>query len=90
MSTFMIEVIGWLGSAFILIAYGTTLTEGNKYVKLNTIFNLIGGILIATNCYYNGAIPSLVTNLIWSVIAVGTIMKARATEIKMKKQYQKV
>lgn len=88
MNTLLIETIGWFGSAFILIAYGTTLIEDNKYAKLNTIFNLIGGVLIATNCYYNGAIPSLVTNLIWSVIAVGTIMKAKTAELKLKQQCQ--
>ena len=48
-----------------------------KYLTFGKYLNLLGGLLIAINCYYYNAIPPFVTNLLWSVIATLTIYKSR-------------
>lgn len=73
----LIDVLGWSGSLFVIMAYALTLIENKKYLNYAKYLNLLGGLFIAVNCYYYNAIPSFVTNLIWSVIATLTIYKAR-------------
>jgi len=73
----IIDVLGWSGSALIIGAYGLTLMEQNKYTGVGKYLNLLGGLLIALNCYYYSAIPPFVSNLLWSVIATLTIYKTR-------------
>ncbi|ADY28217.1 MULTISPECIES: hypothetical protein [Cellulophaga] len=73
----LIDILGWSGSAFIIIAYGFTLIENKKFLNYGKYLNLIGGLFIAINCYYYNAIPPFVTNLLWSIIATLTIYKNR-------------
>ncbi|WP_410488931.1 hypothetical protein [Algibacter sp. L1A34] len=69
--------MGWSGSGFLVLAYGLTLVENNKYINYSKYLNLFGALLIAINCYYYNALPSFVSNLIWSVMATLTIYKAK-------------
>ena len=69
----LIDILGWSGSGLIILAYGLTLLENKKYLTFGKYLNLLGGLLIAINCYYYNAIPPFVTNLLWSVIATLTI-----------------
>ena len=73
----IIDVLGWSGSGFLVLAYGLTLVENNKYVNYSKYLNLFGALLIAINCYYYNAIPSFVSNLIWSVMATLTIYRTK-------------
>jgi len=73
----VIDILGWTGSGLIIIAYALTLIEKKKYVEHGKYLNLLGGLLIAINCYYYHAIPPFVTNLLWSVIATLTIYQSR-------------
>ncbi len=81
-----IDVIGWSGSAFLVIAYGFTLIENKKYLNYGKYLNLFGGLLIAINCYYYNAIPSFVTNLIWSTMATLTIYRSKRNFLPMAKK----
>ena len=76
----LIDVLGWSGSGFLILAYGLTLVENNKYINYSKYLNLFGALLIAINCYYYNAIPSFVSNLIWSVMATFTIYRTRRKE----------
>ncbi|WP_165749701.1 CBU_0592 family membrane protein [Cellulophaga sp. Z1A5H] len=76
----LIDVIGWSGSGFLILAYGLTLVAHNKYVNYAKYLNLFGALLIAINCYYYNAIPSFVSNIIWSVMATLTIYKTKKRE----------
>jgi len=76
----LIDIIGWSGSGFLILAYGLTLVENNKYVSCSKYLNLFGALLIAINGYYYNAIPSFVSNLIWSVMATLTIYKTKKRE----------
>ncbi|WP_299780864.1 hypothetical protein [uncultured Formosa sp.] len=74
----LIDVLGWSGSGFLVLAYGLTLIENNKYVNYSKYLNLFGAIIIAINCYYYNALPSFVANLIWSVMATMTLYKEKS------------
>ncbi|PQJ72966.1 CBU_0592 family membrane protein [Polaribacter butkevichii] len=76
----LIDVLGWSGSGFLILAYGLTLVENNKYVNYSKYLNLFGALLIAINCYYYNAIPSFVSNLIWSVMATFTLYRTKRKE----------
>jgi len=71
------DILGWTGSALIISAYALTLKEQNRWLNLGKYLNLLGGLLIAINCFHYNAIPPFVTNLLWSVIATLTIYKSR-------------
>lgn len=73
----LIDILGWTGSGFIILAYALTLIENKKHLNYGKYLNLLGGLLIALNCYYYNAIPPFVTNLLWSIIATLTIYKSR-------------
>ncbi|WP_430467760.1 CBU_0592 family membrane protein [Winogradskyella ouciana] len=81
----LIDILGWSGSGLIILAYALTLIENKKYLDHSKYLNLLGGLLIAINCYYYNAIPPFVTNLLWSVIATLTIYKSRNKKEKCNK-----
>lgn len=72
-----IDVAGWLGSFLIVLSYALTLVKSKDFSGWCILMNLMGGILIAVNCFYYNAIPSLVTNVIWSFIALFSIYRAK-------------
>ncbi|WP_077400394.1 CBU_0592 family membrane protein [Cellulophaga omnivescoria] len=82
----VIDILGWSGSAFIILAYALTLLENKRYIDYGKYLNLIGGLFIALNCYYYNAIPPFVTNLLWSIIATLTIYKNRKNNTPSKKR----
>jgi hypothetical protein len=83
--TLLIDILGWSGSGLIILAYTLTLIENKKYLDYGKYLNLLGGLLIAINCYYYNAIPPFATNLLWSVIATLTIYKSRNKKEKCNK-----
>jgi hypothetical protein len=66
----LIEVIGWIGSVAVLIAYGL-----NSYQKIKSdsplfyFLNLTGGILLIIYTVYKGAFASAFVNVVWVLIA---------------------
>ncbi|AEV32200.1 CBU_0592 family membrane protein [Owenweeksia hongkongensis] len=81
----LIDILGWTGSGLIILAYALTLLKSSDYLSYSKYLNLLGGILIAINCYYYQAIPPFITNLLWSVIATLTIYKTRRAKAKCRK-----
>lgn len=70
------DVIGWLGAALLLAAYG--LTAARKLAGHSASFhvlNLAGSAGLATNSAVNHAFPSAVLNVIW--MAIGVVALAR-------------
>jgi hypothetical protein len=75
---FMINLIGWLGSAAVIIAYvlvSTNRLRGDAVIY--QALNLIGGIFLAINTFYLGAYPSTIVNLMWIGIAVFALTRAK-------------
>ena len=81
----LIDILGWTGSGFIILAYALTLLKNKKWLDYGKFLNLVGGLFIAINCYFYNAIPPFVTNLLWSVIATLTIYKSRSNKDNCKK-----
>ena len=69
-----IDVIGWIGSVEIILAYGL-----NSYQRIKSdslvfqLLNLSGGAFLIANTVYYGAFPSAFINVVWVLIAVPAI-----------------
>lgn len=66
-----IEVLGWIGSFEVLLAYGL-----NSYQRLRSdslafyLLNLTGGAFLILYTVYKGAFASAFINIVWVIIAV--------------------
>lgn len=76
--TILVDIAGWAGMVLLLGAY-TLLTlkklRGDGWIY--QLMNLLGGLGLATNAYYNGAIPVAVLNVAWFLIGVFGFISAR-------------
>jgi hypothetical protein len=67
----VIEIIGWVGSAAILLAYAL-----NSYQRIRSDqptfqwLNLIGGTLLMGYTFYKDALANTFLNLVWVVVAI--------------------
>lgn len=73
-----ITVLGWLGAASLLLAYGLTSAgrlppEGGRFQALN----LVGAVALTVNSAYHGAWPSAALNVVWIVIGLAALIRAR-------------
>ena len=79
----LIDIVGWVGAAALLVAYALVSTrrvEGDStaYQQLN----LVGSVLLIVNTIYYGAYPSAFLNVVWGGIAIYAIRKAIASSWK--------
>jgi hypothetical protein len=72
----LIDIIGWIGSIEVLIAYGL-----NSYQKIRSdsmlfyMLNLTGGIFLVVYTITKEAYASAFVNVVWVIIAVIAIGK---------------
>ncbi len=72
----LVEIIGWVGSIEILLAYGL-----NSYQKIKSdslifsLLNLTGGLLLILYTVYKEAFANTFVNLVWVLIALIAIGK---------------
>jgi hypothetical protein len=75
--TLVINIIGWIGSAAVILAY--VLVSANR-LRGDSIryqlLNLLGGVFLITNTIYYGAYPSSFVNLVWVGIALIALWRA--------------
>lgn len=70
------EIVGWLGTLAILLAYLLVTTKKISADDRNyQILNLAGAIGIIINSYVHGAIPSVGLNVVWLLIALYGLLK---------------
>lgn len=71
------DIIGWIGMILVLIAY--ILLSNNKINNGITyqVLNLLGGICMAIGLFPKNAWFSFSLQIIWSLIAVKTIIKIK-------------
>jgi hypothetical protein len=77
-SNLVIDVIGWLGVAGLVSAYG--LVSAKRLAGDSAIYqllNLLGAGLLIANSFYYGAFPSVGINVVWTAIAVYTLVSQR-------------
>ncbi|MEI9922122.1 MAG: hypothetical protein WDO14_25490 [Bacteroidota bacterium] len=67
----LIDILGWIGAAETIVAYA--LNSSGKLKSDSVIFQLLnftGAIFLIANTWFNHAYPSMVINIVWTVIAV--------------------
>ena len=75
---FIYAVIGWTGSALIILAYAL-----NSYEKLSStsevfyLMNITGGALLVVYSVHKDAPPNIFINIVWIAIAAGAIIRGR-------------
>ena len=78
MTEVLIDVAGWIGMALLIGAYA--LVTAGRLAGPSLVFqlmNLFGGALLMVNSAYYGAWPSAALNVVWVVIGVVGLVRAR-------------
>lgn len=77
-TTLIIDIVGWIGAALILLAYGL-LTAGKLQARSVAYqgMNVVGALGFIANGWYHGAMPSAVLNIIWAGIGLVALWKIR-------------
>jgi len=71
MASLLIEIAGWIGAAFVLLAYFLLTNKRlDRESRVYHLMNLGGSIFVALNCILNQAYPSTAINVMWAVIAI--------------------
>ena len=66
-----IELVGWLGAALIVAAYLLlSLRRLDGRSAAYHLLNIAGAVGFIVNSGYNGAMPSVGTNVVWLVIGL--------------------
>ena len=72
------DAIGWLGAAFLLVAYA--MISSKKLEADSTTYqllNIIGSVFLVANTIFYRAYPSSFVNVIWTVIAILSVTTRR-------------
>lgn len=70
-ATLAINLIGWIGSAAVILAYilvSLNRLRGDSVAY--QLLNLVGGIFLIANTIFWGAYPSTFVNFVWVCIAL--------------------
>ena len=80
-TTFLIDILGWIGAILLLYAYMQV--SAGRWTGQSRVFQLLnvgGSILFIINSGYHGAYPSVFVNVVWSAVALRTLVRiSRAT-----------
>ncbi len=77
----IIDIIGWIGSFQVLIAYGL-----NSYQKMKSdsliflLLNFFGGICLIVYTVYYAAFANTFINVVWVIIAIPALLKFLITK----------
>ena len=83
----LVDIIGWIGSFEILLAYGL-----NSYQKIRSnskgflLLNLSGGLFLILYTFYHKAFANTFLNVVWVIIAVIALAKLYARRGSKKPQ----
>ncbi|TFV91858.1 hypothetical protein E4P40_04660 [Blastococcus sp. CT_GayMR20] len=72
------EVVGWFGAALGLAAYG--LAARGRWPATgwrNAVANIVAGSCLLVNGLHHSALPSVGLNVVWTLIGIGTLLRAR-------------
>ena len=74
----LIDIIGWLGSLLVVLAYSLNIT---KKLAADTIayylLNIVGSVCLIVNTLFYHAIPSAAVNIVWVIIALAAMIRQR-------------
>ena len=76
MTSFTADMIGFLGSFFIVAAYAySNLSKKMNMVAFNAM-NLVGAALLTVSLTVNYNLPTLVLEIVWMIIALFGLVRA--------------
>ncbi|MEK6342247.1 MAG: hypothetical protein V4737_00190 [Curtobacterium sp.] len=75
----IVEFLGWFGAVTVLAGYILFSTGKLPNGPVYQLLNLVGGLAIAVNVGAHHAIPSLIVNGIWAIVAVVVLAKMLRT-----------
>jgi hypothetical protein len=76
--TVLVDVAGWIGMALLIGAYALVTTGRILGPSLRfQLMNLVGGALLMVNSAWYGAWPSAALNLVWVVVGLVGLSRAR-------------
>lgn len=76
MATYLIEIAGWLGVVFYVLAYLLlTLRRLTPQGVPFHLLNVLGAIGLIINSFYYGNLPSLAVNIVWMGIGLAAITR---------------
>lgn len=76
-----IEVVGWIGTLAVLLAYLLVSTKKLTASSIQfQILNLFGAIGIIINSAFHRAIPSVALNIVWLLIALYALFTIKKNE----------
>lgn len=71
----LIDILGWIGSVEVLLAYGFNVANKLKSNSLAYILlNLTGGIFLIIYSFYYSAFANTFINVVWAVVAIGAMV----------------
>jgi len=74
----ILEIIGWLGTGLILIAYFlVSIKKIEPTSKIYQLLNLFGAIGVGVNSLVHRALPSVGINLAWMLIAIYALINSK-------------
>jgi hypothetical protein len=78
LTVILVNVVGWIGMALLISAYALVTTGRILGPSLTfQLMNLVGGGSLMVNSAYYGAWPSAALNLVWVVIGLVGLTRAR-------------
>jgi len=80
--TLLIDAIGWAGALALLIAYvlvSARRLDGDSITY--QLLNAVGAVFLIVNTAYYGAYPSAFLNLVWTGIALATLVHVRRKSV---------
>jgi hypothetical protein len=76
MEDLLVQIIGWIGTFLIVLAYFlVTYNKVSSTGKTYALMNLFGAIGIGINVYFHRAWPAVIMELIWALIAISSLVK---------------
>ena len=74
----MIDIIGWIGSVMVVLAYGLNITGKLSSDAMSYyLLNIAGSAMLIVNTIYHNALPSAAINVVWIVIAVIALFRKK-------------
>lgn len=71
-----IDLVGWIGSAFVVAAYALNMFNRMKADSLPYYaLNILGSACLIANTLYHHAVPSAVVNMVWVGLAVWAMVR---------------
>lgn len=74
----ILEVIGWLGTGLILVAYFlVSIKKIEPTSKIYQLLNLLGAFGVGANSLVHRALPAVGINIAWILIATYSLVRSR-------------